>query len=101
MDFEEWFLSEFGQYGFSLSMTMYNPDTFAPCKIVVLPNGFRSLIKITPEFSNDLHAWGMTHDHHVEALRELVRMEIRSKHSEFLKPKDFKPIKKLTKLSFI
>ena len=101
MNFEEWFLSEFGKYGFSLSITMYDPNTFVPCKIVVLPNGLRSRIKITPNLSDDLHAWGMTYDHHVEALRELVRMEIRREHSEFLKPKDFRPTEKITKLSFI
>lgn len=100
MNFEEWFLSEFGRYGFTLSMTMYDPNTFVPCKMVVLPNGIRSRIKITPDLSNDLQAWGMTYDHHVEALRELVRMEIRRQYGHLLS-QDFKPIEKIPKLNFI
>ena len=101
MNFEEWFLSEFGPYGFTLSMTMYNPENFLPFKIVVLPNGLRSRIKITPELSNDLQVWGMNYDHHVEALREIIRMEIRRCHSEFLPQKEMlKPVKTLDKFKF-
>ena len=100
MNFEEWFLSEFGRYGFTLSVTMYDPNDFAPCKIVVLPNGLRSRIKITPNLSDDLHVWGMTYDHHVEALRELIRMEIRHQYGHLL-IQDFKPIEILPKLNFI
>lgn len=102
MNFEEWFLSEFGQYGFSLSQTLYDPDTFVPMRLVQLPGGLRTRIKITPELSDDLHVWGMTFDHHVEALRELIRMEIRKQYGHLIGlSRDFTPTKKLTKFSFI
>lgn len=102
-DVEQWFLSEFGRYGFSLSPTMYDPFTFVPCKCVIITDGnlmYKTNIKITPDLSNDLQAWGMTYDHHVEALRELVRMEIRRQYGHLLS-QDFKPIEKIPKLNFI
>ena len=71
-----------------------------PFKTVILPNGIHTHIKLTPELANDLHSFGMTYDHHVEALRELVRMEIRRNYPEFLKPKDFKPMEKVNKFIF-
>ena len=101
---EEWFLNEFGRYGFSLSPTMYDPFNFVPCKAVMVTDGQCGLrktnIKITPELADDLRGWGMVTDHHVEALRELIRMEIRRQYGHLLGG-DFKPNKKIPKLNFI
>lgn len=104
MNQDEWFLSEFGKYGFTLSPTIYDVFTFAPCKAVMVRDGnrmYKTNIKIIPELANDLQAWGMTHDHHVEDLRELIRMEIRRQYGHLLDGGDFIPKKKITKLNFI
>jgi hypothetical protein len=61
---------------------------------------FKTNIKITPDLADDLQGYGMTYDHHVEALRELVRMEIRRQYGHLMNI-DFKPNKKITKLKFI
>jgi hypothetical protein len=103
MNFEEWFLSEFGRYGFSLSPTMYDPFTFMPCKAVMVADGCglrKTSIKITPELSDDLRGWGVPYDHHVEGLRELIRMEIRRQYGHLI-DRDFKPNKIIPKLNFI
>jgi len=102
MNQEEWFLSEFSRYGFSLSPTMYDPYTFCPIKCVMITDGnrmYKTNIKITPELSDDLHGWGMTYDHHVEALRELIRMEVRRQYGHLL-IKDFKPVERVNKFIF-
>jgi hypothetical protein len=100
---EEWFLSEFGRYGFTLSPTMYNPYTFTPCKVVMVRdrNGllFKTNIKITPELADDLQGYGMSYDHHVEGLRELIRMEIRKQYGHLMNI-DFKPKQKLNHFKF-
>lgn len=101
---EEWFLNEFAQYGFSTSPTVYDAFTFAPIKFVMFQDRYgvrKTNIKLTPELTDDLQAYGLTYDHHVEALRELVRMEIRRQFPDVFKSKDFRPIEKITKLSFI
>jgi len=101
MNSYQWFLNEFGQYGFTLSMTQYDANTFMPIKVVCEPGSGRfTRIRLSPELADDLHGWGMTHDHHVEALRELIRMEIRGQYSHLLR-QDFKPIEKIPKLNFI
>jgi hypothetical protein len=103
MNFEEWFLSEFSQYGFSLSPVMYNPFNFVPYKAVMVADGCglrKTSIKITPELSDDLRGWAVPHDHHVEGLRELVRMEMRRQYGHLLGV-DFKPTKIIPKLNFI
>ena len=103
MNQEDWFLSEFGRYGFSLSPTMYDPFNFSPCKAVMVTDGQCGLrktnIKITPELANDLQGWGMPYDHHVEALRELIRMEIRRQYGHLMNI-DFKPKQKLDHFKF-
>ena len=107
---DEWFLNEFGKYGFTLSPTVYDPYNFMPFKVVMVRdrNGlFKTNIKITPDLADDLHVgfvvdavFGMTYDHHVEALRELIRMEVRRQYGHLMNI-DFKPNKKITKLKFI
>jgi hypothetical protein len=101
MNFEEWFLSEFGRYGFDLTHTLYDVNTFIPCKQVIAPNGRLIPVKITPELSDDLQAWGMTYDYHVEGLRELIRMEINRLCPEYLPQKErLKPVKTLDRFKF-
>ena len=98
----EWFLEEFGPYGFTLSNTVYDPYNFMPCKFVMVRdrNGlFKTNIKITPELADDLQGYGMTYDHHVEALRELIRMEIRRQYNHLMNI-DFKPKQKLDHFKF-
>jgi hypothetical protein len=100
---EDWFLSEFGPYGFTLSPTMYDPYNFMLCKVVMVRdrNGlFKTNIKITPDLADDVRGWGVPYDHHVEGLRELVRVEIRRQYGHLMNI-DFKPNKKITKLKFI
>ena len=99
---EDWFLSEFGPYGFTLSPTMYDPYNFMPCKVVMVRDGnelFKTNIKITPELADDLQGYGMTYDHHVEALRELIRMEVRRQYGHLMNI-DFKPKQKLDHFKF-
>lgn len=100
MNHEEWFYSEFGPYGFTLSPTMYDVNTFAPMKIVQSPDrDIRSRIRITPDLADDLRGWAVPYDHHVEGLRELVRMEMRRQYPNILsKSNDFIPKKELKKL---
>jgi len=53
---EDWFLEEFGPYGFTLTQTLYDPDTFTPCKKVIHPKVFFTSINLTEEITNDLNA---------------------------------------------
>jgi hypothetical protein len=99
MRFDEWFLNEFGKYGFTLTPIVVNPYNFMPLKKVIDPSGKCTNIKLTLELSDDLHAFGMTYDHHVEALRELIRMEVRRLYPQFLKP-TAEPVKYLTPFKF-
>lgn len=93
----EWFLEEFGPYGITLSPTIYNPYNFSPGKRVLLPNGYCTLITLTPELADDLRGWGVTYESQVEGYRELIRQELYRQHPEVFKSKDFKPKKNLKK----
>jgi hypothetical protein len=95
-DIIEWFESEFGPLGFSLTPTMYNPDTFSPIKGVRFrsPNGGPMLltrIRVTPNI-----------DIPIDEYKELIRNEIvfflENEISVINKEKDFKPTKKIHKL---
>ena len=97
---EEWFLNEFGPYGFRLSATIYDPETFSPTKKVIDPNGRFTRVKLTPELANDLSGWGMTYESQVEEYREMFKETLYHLYPEIFKPKDFRPIKKIPKLSF-
>ena len=97
----EWFLEEFGPYGFTLTQTLYDPETFSPSKKVIHPNGYFTRINLTPELANDLRGWGVTYESQVEDYRELIRQELYRQYPEVFKPKDFKPIEILPKLNFI
>jgi hypothetical protein len=97
---EEWFLNEFGPYGFRLSVTMYSPETFAPMKKVIHPSGIYTRVNLTPELADDLRGWGMTYESRVEEYREMFKETLYNLYPEIFKPKDFRPIEKIPKLSF-
>lgn len=97
---EEWFLEEFGPYGFKVTHTVYNPDTFIPCKQVIHPDGFKTRVNLTPELANDLRGWGVTYESQVEDYRELIRQELYRQYPEIFKPKDFKPKQNLNQFKF-
>ena len=96
----EWFLEEFGPYGLTLSSTIIDAYTFSPCKKVVLPNGYVTRIKLTPELADDLRGWGVTYESQVEDYRGLIRQELYRQYPEIFKPKDFKPKENLLKFKF-
>jgi hypothetical protein len=96
----EWFLEEFGPYGFTLSVTMYNPENFSPSKKVIHPNGYFTRISLTPELANDLRGWGVTYESQVEGYRELIRQELYRQYPEVFKPKDFLPKQNLSQFKF-
>jgi len=104
MRYDEWFLSEFGKYGFTLSHEMYNVYTFRPFKVVEVRDRnrlFRTNIKITPELADDdIRGWGVPYDHCLEEFREMVRVQIREQYGHLMNI-DFKPNKKIIKFSFI
>jgi hypothetical protein len=96
----EWFLEEFGPYGFTLSNTVYDPYNFSPHKRVIHPNGYITRISLTPELANDLRGWGVTYESQVEYYRELIRQELYRQYPKVFKPKDFKPKENLLKFKF-
>jgi hypothetical protein len=95
-DIVEWFWSEFGSSGFSLTPTMCDPYTFSLVKGVIFrsPNGgpmILTRIRIGPNI-----------DISIEDYKELIRSEIvfflENEISNINKEKDFKPTKKINKL---
>ena len=101
-DIVEWFESEFGPLGFSLTPTMYDPYTFSPVKGVrfMSPNGgpmVLTRIRITLNINIDA-----TFEISIEEYKELIRNEIvfflENEISVINKEKDFKPTKKINKL---
>ena len=101
-DIVEWFESEFGSLGFSLTPLIYDPYTFSPVRGVrfKLPNGgpmTLTRIRITPNINID-----MALDIPIDEYKELIRNEIvfflENEISVINKEKDFKPTKKINKL---
>ena len=98
---EEWFLEEFGPYGFTLTHTLYNADTFTPCKQVIHPNGFKTSIILTEEITNDLNGWSVSpKEWLIEECKILIRESLLNTYPEVFKPKDFKPKENLLKFKF-
>ena len=97
----EWFENEFGRYGFTLSVTVYDLNTFYPCKKIIHPNGYFTKLTISPDLANDLHAWGRTFDDNVNELRELIKEELMRLYPEVFKYKDFTPKQERIKFKFI
>ena len=104
----EWFLEEFGPYGFTLSVTMYDPETFSPSKKVIHPKGFKTSINLTEESAsgsflggNDLNGWSVSSKEWViEECKILIRESLLNTYPEVFKPKDFKPKENLLKFKF-
>lgn len=101
-DIVEWFESEFGPLGFSLTPTMYDPDTFSPVKAVRFrsPNGGPMLltrIRITPNMIIDA-VFNISIDEYKELIRNEIVFFLENEISNFNKEKDFKPTKKINKL---
>ena len=98
---EEWFLEEFGPYGFTLTQTLYNPDTFTPCKKVIHPKGFFTSINLTEEITNDLNGWSVSSKEWlIEELKILIREELYRSYPEVFERKDFLPKQKLEQFKF-
>lgn len=109
-EMEEWFLNEFGHLGFSLTHTMYNPENFTPIKGILYTypinnQGNRRCIKlrtsVTPDLVQDIVGIDMEEDYRDLIVRELQRevedLGLPIPNFGILKPKDFKPIQKLSK----
>lgn len=97
---DDWFLEEFGPYGFSLTPMIYDPNSFAPNKSVIDPNGVLTHVKVTPELADDLKGWGVAHDFVTEAYKDLIRQTLKTTYPEIFKPKDFIPQQRLGKFKF-
>jgi hypothetical protein len=78
-EIEEWFLNEFGYLGFSLTPTLYDPQTFLPIKKVIFMNMNTNI---------DLKPGQPTHLLMAKMLKFLRKIN---------KDKDFRPIKKINK----
>lgn len=98
---EEWFLEEFGPYGFTLTQTLYDPDTFTACKKVIHPKGFKTSINLTDEITNDLNGWSITHSlDDTEECKILIREHLLNTYPEVFERKDFTPKQKLEQFKF-
>lgn len=97
-EIEEWFLSQFSDWGFSMSPMIYDPVNFTPCRMVLWEdqNGrtINTGIKITPDLASDIN-------HHylnpVLEYRELIIGYINNFLLEQNRKKDFKPTQKLNR----
>lgn len=93
-EIEEWFLEEFGHLGFSLTPTVYDPESFMPYKKIMYENTITHM-RITPDLANDLNAWSLAGVDHAEEHRQIVVEQMLN----FLREnkKDFKPTQKLNR----
>jgi hypothetical protein len=122
-EIEVWFERELAPYGFNLTPTMYDPlsfkragNYFTPMRGVMYtyPDGDQNRTvllrtRITPELANDLQGWGRTYEDDVNDYREMVivgviREVVSMGHPNpfdcGLRPIDFTPKRKITKLRF-
>ena len=98
---DEWFLEEFGPYGFTVTHTVYNPDTFTPCKQVIHPNGFKTSINLTPDLINDINGWSVpSKEWVIEEHKVIIREYLLSTYPEVFEKKDFTPKQKLEQFKF-
>lgn len=98
---EEWFLEEFGPYGFKVTHTVYHPDTFTPCKHVIHPKGFFTSINLTEEITNDLNGWSVSSKEWlIEELKILIREHLLNTYPEVFEKKDFLPKQNLNQFKF-
>ena len=102
---EEWFLEEFGSYGFTVTQTLYNPDTFTPCKKVIHPDGFETSVNLMSDLVDDLSGWSLkigtpSCEWVIEEMRNLIREELYRSYPEVFERKDFTPKQNLNKFKF-
>lgn len=98
---EEWFLEEFGPYGFTVTQTLYYPYTFTPCKHVIHPKGFKTSINLTDEITNDLNGWPISSKEWViEEHKVIIREYLLSTYPEVFEKKDFTPKQRLEQFKF-
>jgi hypothetical protein len=103
-EIEQWFEDTLGHLGFSLTPTMYNPDTFAPIRGILYTypidnQGHRRSVKLRTSVTPLLY-----HHHRQLLVEELVREIERSglpmPNFGTPKPIDFSPIKEITRFKF-
>lgn len=97
---DDWFLVEFGPYGFRLSPTIYNPDSFSPTKKVIHPDGFPTPVMLTPELADDLRGWGISYEYMVETYKDHIRQTLSNMYPEVFGSKDFSPKQRLEQFKF-
>ena len=98
---EEWFLEEFGPYGFKVTPTLYNPDTFTPCKKVIHPKGFLTSINLTADLINDINGWSVpSKEWVIEEHKVIIREYLLSTYPEVFEKKDFTPKQRLEQFKF-
>jgi hypothetical protein len=101
-----WFENEFGYLGFEVTPTMYDPYNFSPVRGVLFRhprvNGgymFKTNIQISTELTNDLsHFHFNVETEYKEILTEAVNQFLNHHGLLIGGLKDFKPIKKISKL---
>ena len=115
-EIERWFEDTLGHLGFTLTPTMYNPDTFAPIRGILYTypiNGEqRRCVKlrtsVTPQLVQDVRGWGVVNDVVQEykdllveeLVREIERSGLPMPNFGTPKPIDFSPIKEITRFKF-
>ena len=93
---EEWFLNEFGHLGFDLTPMIYCPESFEPFRRVIYENEVIPNIRITPALANDVTGGFVPLPDPVREVKQLIAEQLLLFLKE-RKPKDFKPIQKLSK----
>ncbi len=93
---EEWFLNEFGHLGFDLTPMIYCPESFEPFRVVIYENEVIPNIRITPALANDVTGGFVPLPDPVREVKQLIAEQLLLFLKE-RKPKDFKPIQKLSK----
>ncbi len=93
---EEWFLNEFGHLGFDLTPMIYCPESFEPFRVVIYENEVIPNIRITPALANDVTGGFVPLPDPVREVKQLIAEQLLL-FLEERKPKDFKPIQKLSK----
>ena len=102
-EISQWFQEEFGDLGFEITQTVYNPDDFIPMRGVMWkrPNGtyIKTNIHITTNLSNDLTS--SYHDPVLEyksLISDYINLFLESEGYTKDFKKNFKPRKKISKL---
>lgn len=93
---EEWFLNEFGHLGFDLTPMIYCPESFEPFRRIIYENEVIPNIRITPVLANDVTGGFVPLPDPVREVKQLIAEQLLLFLKE-KKPKDFKPIQKLSK----